>query len=62
MQKDRYVVVIRKRKRSMRVRWEEKFEIFFSSDVTLNDLSHFVVHMKPNAMADELNLGTVVIP
>jgi hypothetical protein len=54
MQRDSYVVVILKRKHSMRV----KFVLVLSSDVTLSDLSHFIVHMKPNAVAGEHNLGS----
>ena len=38
----------------MRVKWEEKFEIFLSSDVTLSDLSHCVFHMKLNEVAGEI--------
>jgi hypothetical protein len=42
----------------MQVKRAKKFEFFLSSGVTLRDLTHFVVHMKPNAVAGECNLGS----
>jgi hypothetical protein len=56
MQKDRDVVVNRKRKHSLRVKRAETFD-FFCSDVTLGDFSNCVFHTKPNAVVGERNLG-----